>query len=102
MFINWQGGIRDRRKMVSPVASLRAGHVRDDAGRCFMSQEEPNVERSEPGDKVKQFPTSTGVYLMKDGQGRVLYVGTAKNLRNRRGHYLTEAARDDGRSAHAC
>src|SRR5205807_5135146 len=51
-----------------------------------------------PGEKVKQFPTSPGVYLMKDGSGRVLYVGKAKNLRNRAGHYFTKAAADDPRT----
>src|SRR3974390_2012638 len=64
-----------------------------------MSHEEPNIEPSGLGDKVKQFPTKPGVYLMKDGQGRVLYVGKAKNLRNRTGHYFTKAAREDMRTA---
>jgi excinuclease ABC subunit C len=39
------------------------------------------------------------VYLMKDEQGRVLYVGKAKNLRNRAGHYFTRAAAEDRRTA---
>jgi excinuclease ABC subunit C len=52
-----------------------------------------------PGEKVKQFPTTPGVYLMKDGQGRVLYVGKAKNLRNRASHYFTKAAADDPRTS---
>ncbi len=45
-----------------------------------------------PGEKVKQFPTEPGCYLMKDGEGRVIYVGKAKNLRNRASHYFTQAA----------
>src|SRR6266851_170506 len=64
-----------------------------------MSQEEPNIEPAGLGDKVKQFPTTPGVYLMKDGQGRVLYVGKAKNLRNRTGHYFSKAAVDDRRTS---
>src|SRR5436309_3306201 len=52
-----------------------------------------------PCEKVKQFPPSPGVYLMKDAQGRVLYVGKAKNLRNRAGHYFTKAAAEDARTA---
>ncbi len=53
-----------------------------------------------PAEKVKQFPTAPGVYLMKDAQGVVIYVGKAKNLRNRAGHYFTKAAADDQRTAY--
>ncbi len=59
----------------------------------------PLVGSSDPREKVKQFPPSPGVYLMKDAQGRVLYVGKAKNLRNRTGHYFTQAALEDRRTA---
>src|SRR5579862_7315102 len=51
-----------------------------------------------PVEKVKQFPAAPGVYLMKDAQGRVIYVGKAKNLRNRAGHYFTKAAAEDHRT----
>ena len=33
--------------------------------------------------KVREFPQTPGVYLMKDAAGRVIYVGKAKNLRAR-------------------
>ncbi|WP_335549318.1 UvrB/UvrC motif-containing protein [Neobacillus drentensis] len=33
--------------------------------------------------KVKDLPSSPGVYLMKDSSDRVIYVGKAKNLKNR-------------------
>ncbi len=52
-----------------------------------------------PAEKVKQFPQAPGVYLMKDAEGRVLYVGKAKNLRNRAGHYFTKAAAEEPRTA---
>jgi len=52
-----------------------------------------------PAEKVKAFPASPGVYLMKDAEGRVLYVGKAKNLRNRVGHYFSKAALEDPRTA---
>jgi excinuclease ABC subunit C len=52
-----------------------------------------------PAEKAKSFPPAPGVYLMKDSQGRVLYVGKAKNLRNRAGHYFTKLAADDMRTA---
>ncbi len=34
------------------------------------------------------YPTDPGVYLMKDGGGRVLYIGKAKNLRSRLKQYF--------------
>src|SRR5689334_21232812 len=49
--------------------------------------------------KAHQFPTTPGVYLMKDGQGRVIYVGKAKNLRARAGSYFLRAAAADHRTA---
>jgi len=52
-----------------------------------------------PAEKAKKFPTTPGVYIMKDLQGRVLYVGKAKNLRNRASHYFLQAAAIDSRTA---
>ncbi|GAC1467425.1 MAG: excinuclease ABC subunit UvrC [Isosphaeraceae bacterium] len=52
-----------------------------------------------PADKVRGFPSTPGVYLMKDVQGRVIYVGKAKNLRARAGSYFHKAATDDRRIA---
>src|SRR5688572_1633883 len=49
--------------------------------------------------KVRQFPQSPGVYLMKDNAGRVIYVGKAKNLRSRAGSYFLKAAAEDRRTA---
>ena len=41
-------------------------------------------------DKIKPVPASPGVYLLKDKKGRSLYIGKAKNLRNRVLSYLHE------------
>ena len=52
-------------------------------------------DRVPPAEKVRTFPTTPGVYLMKDTGGTVIYVGKAKNLRSRAGSYfLAEAAID--------
>ena len=53
---------------------------------------------ADPHEKVRTFPTTPGVYLMKDAQGRVIYVGKAVNLRSRAGSYFTAAAATDRRT----
>jgi excinuclease ABC subunit C len=50
-------------------------------------------------DKVRKFPQSPGVYLMKDAAGVVIYVGKATNLRSRAGSYFLKAAAIDTRTA---
>jgi excinuclease ABC subunit C len=50
-----------------------------------------------PGEKVKQFPVGPGIYLMKDAQGRVIYIGKAKNLRSRASSYFHKTASGDRR-----
>lgn len=39
-------------------------------------------------DKLKMLPTDPGVYIMKDDSGHVIYVGKAKNLKNRVRQYF--------------
>src|SRR6476620_5370540 len=39
-------------------------------------------------DKIPHLPESPGVYLLRDGQGKVLYVGKAKRLRSRVRSYI--------------
>jgi len=54
--------------------------------------------RPGPADKVKTFPTTPGVYLMKDDRGTVIYVGKAKNLRSRAGNYFLKEAAENPRT----
>jgi len=56
-------------------------------------------DRSLAAKKVRSFPQTPGVYLMKDAAGRVIYVGKAKNLRSRAGSYFLKAAAEDRRTA---
>ncbi len=64
-----------------------------------MSESPENSPLNEPREKVRSFPTTPGVYLMKDELGRVIYVGKAVNLRSRAGSYFTSAAASDRRTA---
>ena len=64
-----------------------------------MSDTAAAPESTPPAEKAKAFPPAPGVYLMKDAEGRVIYVGKAKNLRNRTSHYFTKAAIEDARTA---
>src|ERR1700678_4346567 len=42
--------------------------------------------------KIRTLPTSPGVYLYKNAEGQIIYVGKAKNLRSRVRSYFLEAA----------
>jgi len=50
-----------------------------------------------PAEKVRTFPTGPGVYLMKNDEGRVVYIGKAKRLRSRAGSYFLKDAANDPR-----
>ena len=68
------------------------------------SEPDANADSAELGfdyaaAKVKTFPQSPGVYLMKDNAEVVIYVGKAKNLRSRAGSYFLKAAAEDTRTS---
>ncbi|VTS02440.1 excinuclease ABC subunit UvrC [Tuwongella immobilis] len=64
----------------------------------MSSVETPEPNALPPHEKVKTFPTTPGVYLMKDAEGKVIYVGKAKVLRNRASHYFTQLAAEEQRT----
>lgn len=49
---------------------------------------------------LDSIPTKTGVYLMKDDKGNVIYIGKAINLRSRVRSYFHKSAKNDRKSAH--
>ena len=59
-----------------------------EASRTVSGKHDSNLWKN----KFKTCPTSPGVYLMKDEEGNVLYVGKAKNLRNRVRTYFDKSA----------
>ncbi|WP_139904493.1 GIY-YIG nuclease family protein [Clostridium thermarum] len=42
-------------------------------------------------EKIKALPSSSGIYLMKDSQGTIIYVGKSKNLKNRVSSYFQKS-----------
>ena len=48
--------------------------------------------------KIRTLPTGPGVYLYKDADGTVIYVGKAKNLRSRVRSYLLEASQANAKT----
>src|ERR1017187_4077972 len=49
-------------------------------------------------EKIRTLPTQPGVYLYKNAEGEVIYVGKAKNLRARVRSYLLEAAQANAKT----
>jgi len=47
--------------------------------------------------RLDVIPTSPGVYLMKDTSGSIIYVGKAKNLKNRLGSYFAKTPSGNGK-----
>lgn len=50
-------------------------------------------------EKLSQLPVSPGVYIFKDAQEKVLYIGKAKNLRNRIKSYFQKSSILDARKS---
>ena len=46
-------------------------------------------------EKVRRLPSTSGVYVMKDALGNVIYIGKASNLKRRVGQYFCASARAD-------
>ncbi len=49
-------------------------------------------------EKIRALPTQPGVYLYKNAEGEVIYVGKAKNLRSRVRSYLLEASQANAKT----
>ena len=111
------GGDVDMSEATNAEATDAKSNTASDAELGEDAGEEPNAEQvrdtedeSPPADaehqfpfrraanKVREFPQTPGVYLMKDAAGRVIYIGKATNLRSRAGSYFLKAAREEFRT----
>ncbi len=84
------------------VDSSDATEPADEADNVESKNAEPEKELTpfeKVAAKVRTFPQTPGVYLMKDSAGVVIYVGKATNLRSRAGSYFLKAAAVDPRTA---
>lgn len=63
----------------------------------MQNQALPTQKRQELLEKARQISQEPGVYLMKDAHAKVLYVGKAKNLRNRVTSYFKQIPHEQAR-----
>ena len=67
---------------MTPTTCLRGA-----PGLAPSFSSEPSDDLVSIREQVDQVPTNPGCYLWKDGSGKVIYVGKAKNLRARMRQY---------------
>lgn len=97
---------KDRKEKSEPSTSDREKDdsvSQSDYQQPVHSTDDSETQRSfgfrRAAEKVKTFPPTPGVYLMKNATGVVIYVGKAKNLRSRAGSYFLKAAQQEERTA---
>ncbi|MDO4585697.1 MAG: excinuclease ABC subunit UvrC [Planctomycetia bacterium] len=90
--INGNSEILDRYFNESTLNSLINGTSEEECSQIVKNYRKAS-------EKVRDFPHSPGVYLMKDSVDRVIYIGKAKNLKNRASSYFHRTAIDDPRTA---
>jgi len=61
--------------------------------RCPLSLSQMDLH-----EKIRTLPTSAGVYLYKNAEGQVIYVGKAKNLRARVRSYFVEGVAENAKT----
>ncbi|HEX3940767.1 MAG TPA: GIY-YIG nuclease family protein, partial [Acidobacteriaceae bacterium] len=49
-------------------------------------------------EKIRSLPTGPGVYLYRNAEGEIIYVGKAKSLRARVRSYLLDAAQSNAKT----
>ena len=63
-----------------------------------LARQPPELPIMDLHEKIRTLPTQPGVYLYKNADGEVIYVGKAKNLRSRVRSYLLEASQANAKT----
>jgi len=95
-------GTEDVRASEPEVEDLAIDEAELDAALAAVASDESGELDSayrRAAAKVREFPRTSGVYLMKDAAARVIYVGKAKSLRSRAGSYFLKGAMAERRTA---
>ena len=69
--------------------------TRRTAPKSIRSKVADTSLRQDMRERLRDFPTGPGVYLMKDLKGRIIYVGKATNLRARLRSYFARSVSDE-------
>ncbi len=49
-------------------------------------------------EKLRDLPTDSGIYIHKDDKGKIIYIGKAKNLKNRVRQYFQSSRKKDAKT----
>ena len=93
---------KSKRSVKAPAKSKTASKTADSTNEDSVAKDEtlePKTAFERAAAKVKKFPQTPGVYLMKNASDVVIYVGKATNLRSRAGSYFLKAAAEEQRTA---
>ena len=96
---------KSKRSVKAPAKSKTASKTADSKNEDSVAKDEtlePKTAKTafeRAAAKVKKFPQTPGVYLMKNASDVVIYVGKATNLRSRAGSYFLKAAAEEQRTA---
>jgi excinuclease ABC subunit C len=84
---------RNRSSFFTAMVMIDGGHSRYSRNRRSASFLPMDLY-----EKIRTLPTQPGVYLYKNADGEVIYVGKAKNLRSRVRSYLLEASQANAKT----
>ena len=83
---------------IDPCESVQIRGRRFARGLIQVRDRLKSIKRMDLQAKIRSLPASAGVYLYKNAEGEVIYVGKAKNLRSRVSSYFREGRWEDAKT----